>query len=105
MTKLFISIVIGIIAGFIDIIPMVIKKLDKYSIISAFIHWVILGVIISYVQIPCSGWLKGLIIAEFSALPIVVLVMKDDPKSIAPIIAMSAILGAIVGFSTTQFAF
>ncbi|MCP3921634.1 MAG: hypothetical protein GY714_03520 [Desulfobacterales bacterium] len=104
MTKLFISLGIGIIAGIIDIIPMVLQKLDRYSIISAFIHWVILGFIISYTQLPFQGWLKGLIVAEISAIPIVVLVFKDDPKSIYPILFMSAILGCIVGFSTAKFA-
>ncbi len=93
MSKLFISLGIGLIAGTIDVIPMIIQKLDKYSIISAFIHWIILGFIISYIELPFTGWLKGLVIAEISALPIVLLVLKDDPKSIIPILSMSAILG------------
>ncbi|MBI9093024.1 MAG: hypothetical protein JEZ12_27740 [Desulfobacterium sp.] len=104
MEKLFISLGIGVIAGIIDIIPMIIQKIDKYSTISAFIHWILLGFIISYIQLPLSGWLKGIVIAEISALPIVLLVLKEDPKSVFPILSMTAILGCAVGFSTGKFA-
>lgn len=104
MTKLLIYIVIGVVAGIVDIIPMIIKKMDRFSIISAFVHWVVLGVLIPYVQLPWAGWFKGILIAELSALPIMILVMKDEPESIIPIVTMSAILGAGVGFATARFA-
>ena len=104
MTKLFISIGIGAIAGVIDVIPMIIQKLDKFSNWSAFVHWLILGILISYIQFPMSPWLKGLVVAEISSLPIIILVMKNDPKSIIPILVMSAILGVAVGISTSKFA-
>lgn len=104
MSKLLISLGIGVIAGIIDIIPMIIQKLDKYANISAFIHWVVLGFIISYIQLPLAPWLKGFIIAELSALPIIVIVLKDDPKAIVPILIMSAILGVSVGIATAKFA-
>lgn len=104
MSKLFISLGIGIVAGTIDIIPMIIQKLDKYANISAFVHWVVLGIIISYIQLPFSPWLKGIIVAEISALPIIIIVSKNDPKSIIPILIMSAILGAFVGITTAKFA-
>jgi hypothetical protein len=104
MTKLFISIGIGVIAGVIDVIPMLIQKLDKFSNWSAFVHWVVLGVIISYIQMPLAPWLKGLVVAEIAALPIIILVAKTDRKSIIPMMVMSAILGIAVGISTGRFA-
>jgi len=104
MSKFFISLFIGIIAGIIDIFPMLLQKIDKYSCISAFIHWMVLGIIISYINFPIVAWLKGLIIAEISALPIIILLFKKDPNAIIPIILMSAILGILVGISTTKFA-
>ena len=104
MAKFFISLGIGSIAGIIDLIPMIIQKLDRFSNWSAFVHWLVLGIIISYIQIPMSPWLKGLVVAEMSSFPIIILVMKDDPKSIIPILVMSAILGVAVGISTSKFA-
>ncbi|HGY54453.1 MAG TPA: hypothetical protein ENK44_02000, partial [Caldithrix abyssi] len=102
--KLLISLGIGTLAGIIDVIPMIVKKLDIYANISAFVHWVVLGIIISYVQMPVAPWFKGLIIAELSALPIIIIVAKEDKKSILPIVIMSAVLGIGVGILTGEFA-
>ena len=104
MSKLFISLLIGFIAGIIDVTPMIIQKLDKYACVSAFIHWMVLGVVISYVQMPVASYLKGIIIAMLTVLPVLVLVSKEDKKAIFPIVVMSIILGAGVGFATATFA-
>jgi len=104
MSKLIISIGIGVAAGIIDVIPMLIQKIDKHACISAFIHWVVMGIIISYIQISFSPWLKGLIIAELSAIPVIIIVAKEDKKAIIPILAMSAILGVMVGMATAKLA-
>lgn len=103
MGKLLISLTIGVIAGIIDIIPMFYQKLDRYAIISAFIQWVIAAFIITHIQFGVGGWLKGLIIAVLMALPIITLVMKADVKSVIPILAMSVILGSLVGFAADRF--
>jgi hypothetical protein len=63
----------------------------------------VLGLIIPYVDWNMQPWLKGLIIAEMAALPVLVLVFAKEPKSIVPIILLSAILGASVGFSGAKF--
>ncbi len=97
MSKLILSIIIGIIAGIIDIVPMIFQKLDRFSIISAFFHWIIVAFVIIHIQFGINGWLKGLIIAELMALPIVILVLKTEAKSAVPILIMSAILGSVVG--------
>lgn len=104
MSKLMMAILIGIIAGIIDAIPMMIQKLDKHATWSAFVHWVVMGIIISYIQIPFSPWLKGLVVAELSAIPVIIIVAKEDKKSIVPILIMSAILGILVGITTAKFA-
>jgi hypothetical protein len=97
MSKFLISILIGLGAGLIDIIPMLIQKLDRYAIFSAFFHWLILGFVISYIQLPIAGWLKGLLLSEIMAIPIVFLVLKTEPKSVIPIFTMSSVLGILVG--------
>jgi hypothetical protein len=103
MHKLLIAIIIGISAGVIDVIPMIIQKIDKYACISAFIQWLVLGLIIPYVSWDMQPWLKGLIIGEMAALPILVLVFEKDPKSVIPIILFSAFLGVFVGICGAKF--
>ena len=104
MSKLVVSLGIGAIAGVLDVIPMVVQKLDKYACCSAFVHWLVLGVIIAHIRLPLAPWLQGLVVAEMCALPIVLLVMKDDPQSILPILVMSALLGIGVGLAANRYA-
>lgn len=104
MPKLIAALLIGIAAGIIDIIPMIIQKLNKYAIWSAFAHWVVLGFIISYIELPVSPWLKGLIVGAISSIPILILVSEEDKKAIPPILIMSIILGAAVGIASAKFA-
>lgn len=104
MPKILAALLIGIGAGIIDVIPMIIRKLNKYATWSAFAHWVILGFIISYIDLPVSPWLKGLIVGVISSIPILILVSEEDKKAIPPILIMSIIMGVAVGIASAKFA-
>ncbi len=99
MNGILIALGIGIIAGIIDVIPMIIQKMEKSANLSAFAHWVVLGLIIPYVSWDIAPWLKGLIIAEISAVPILLLIAPKDKKAILPITVMSAILGIAIAIA------
>lgn len=103
MNDIFTALIIGIIAGIIDVIPMIIQKLNKYANISAFSHWVVLGLIIPFVHWNVDPWLKGLLIGVLSAIPVIVLVSEKDKKSIIPILMMSALLGIGVAIAGARF--
>ena len=103
MREILIALGIGIITGIIDIVPMIIQKMDKYANLSAFFHWVVLGLIIPFVSWPIAPWLKGLIIAEISAIPILLMVSPKDKKAVIPITVMSAILGTAIGIAGKVF--
>jgi hypothetical protein len=103
MKNIFIALIIGLSAAIIDVVPMIIQRIDKSACISAFIQWIVLGLIIPYVNWNMQPWTKGLIIAELAALPIMILVFAKEPKSIIPIIIFSAILGIAVGLAGAKF--
>jgi flagellar biosynthesis component FlhA len=103
MHNILIALIIGIIAGIIDVIPMLIQKLDKFANLSAFTHWVVLGLIIPFVSWGIDPWLKGLIIGELSAIPVIIMVWKNDKKSFIPILLMSALLGIGVAIAGARF--
>lgn len=92
----------GIVAGGIDILPMVLKKMDRYSILSAFVHWVVLGVIIPYVNWNMHPSVRGLIIAVISAIPIMLIVAKEDVQAVIPMLIFSVILGLLLGFVSSK---
>ncbi len=93
MPPIFTALAIGVAAGLIDVIPMIIQKLDKSACWSAFVHWVVLGTIIPFVSWDIQPWLKGLLIGELVSLPVMILVFAKDKKSVIPISIFSAILG------------
>ncbi|MEW6558330.1 MAG: hypothetical protein AB1349_13450 [Elusimicrobiota bacterium] len=103
MNNIIIALIIGVTAGIIDVVPMLIQKLDKFACISAFIHWIVLGLIIPYVNWDIQPWLKGLVIAELTAIPIMIIVYPQDPKAIIPMFIFSAILGVGVGLAGSKF--
>ena len=103
MHTILIALLIGLVAGLIDVIPMIIQKLDKTSCISAFIHYFVLGIIIPFVNWDMEPWLKGMIIALLMSLPVMVIVYSKDKKAILPMIIFALILGAGIGMAGTKF--
>ncbi len=103
MNNILIAIIIGLIAGLIDVIPMIIQKLDKSSSISAFIHYFALGLIIPFVDWDLTPWIKGILIAFLTSIPFMVLVFPKDKKAIIPMIIFSLILGAGIGIAGAKF--
>ena len=104
MRKLGISILLGIIAGMLDLIPMLLQNLDWHACASAFAQWVVLGVLINHIDWALNGWLKGLIVAELSTLPILILVSGEGFETMAIIAVMTAILGSLVGYFGSRYA-
>lgn len=103
MNNFLIAVLIGIAAGLIDVIPMIIMKLEKAANISAFTHYFILGLIIPFVDWGMSGWITGIIISFLSSLPFMIIVYPSDKKSIIPMFIFSIVLGAGIGWAGATF--
>ncbi len=103
MNDIFIALIIGVTAGIIDVIPMIIQKLEKSANLAAFFHWVVLGLIIPFVDWDIVPWLKGLIIGEIAIIPTLFIVFPKDKKAMIPMIIMSAILGIGVALAGARF--
>ena len=103
MNSFLIALSIGAVAGIIDVVPMIMQKMDKTACISAFLQWLFLGLIIPFVSWDMLPWLKGLIIAFIMAIPIMIIVYPEDHKAIIPISVFSILLGAGVGYAGSVF--
>jgi hypothetical protein len=100
MRTLWISMIIGLCAGIIDIIPMIIQKLDKRATISAFLQYFFVSIIIVNIDLPgIVWWVEGGVISLALALPVLVIVSTNDKKSIPIIASMSIILGSLIGIA------
>jgi hypothetical protein len=100
MNTLLISMAIGIVAGIVDILPMVIMKMNKVSITSAFLQYFFVSIIIVNIDLPgIAWWLEGSIISLALALPIIIIVSDQDKKAVRIIGSMAIILGALISIT------
>lgn len=89
---------IGVVAGIADILPMVFQKMDKRAILSAFLQYFFVSIIIVNINIPgIVWWLQGSIIALALSLPVIIIVSGKEQKAVPIIATMSVVLGAIIG--------
>jgi len=97
---LLLSAIIGVVAGIIDIIPMIIQKLDKRATISAFLQYFFVSIIIVNIDLPhVVWWLQGGLISVALALPVVFIVSTQDRRAVPIILTMAAILGTLIGIA------
>lgn len=102
MRKIFFGIVLGMLAGIIDVIPMIIQKLSWDANLSAFSMWVIAGFVISTSDIKIQGILKGIMISFLLLTPCAILIGWKEPISLIPISIMTLILGSLLGFTISK---
>lgn len=99
MDKFILSIIVGFVIAFIDILPMIVKKLPKYSTIASFFHFFFVSIVIINTDIPyIPWWLEGGLLGFALMVPMLIHVGHKDKKPL-PIIAINAfILGSVAGF-------
>ncbi len=92
------TLLIGIVAGVIDVLPMIKMKVDKYACISAFAYYLIVPFVIFGMNwFGNLWWLRGGVVAILMAIPVIILVAKEDKKSPIAMTIMSIVLGTIIG--------
>ena len=92
------TLLIGIVVGVIDVLPMIKMKVDKYSTLSAFVYYLIIPFVIFGVNwFENLWWLRGGVVSILMAIPVIILVAKEDKKSPIAMTIMSIILGSIIG--------
>ena len=92
------GLIIGVIAGTIDVIPMIIQNLPSNADLSAFTMWVVIGYFLSITSFKLKGWLKGLVLSFLVLLPSLFIIGWKGPVSLVPIFIMTTILGSLSGF-------
>jgi len=103
MKPIYIATLIGITAGIIDVIPMIIQKLNRTACLSAFIHYFVLGLIIPFIAWEIAPWAKGTIVSLLTSIPIMVIVYPEDKKALIPMSIFSILLGAGIGITGAAF--
>jgi len=98
INKQILGIILGFIAGIIDVIPMIAQGLTWDANLSAFSMWVVIGFFIASVDMKVNAILKGIIIALLVLLPLTFIIGWYEPLSLIPIFIMTIVLGGLLGF-------
>ncbi|RZN14126.1 MAG: hypothetical protein EF812_06195 [Methanosarcinales archaeon] len=93
-----IGLIVGIIFGIVDIIPMILMKMTWDTLISAFSMCVIGGFIISTSNLKLNNTLKGTLIFFLMAVPIMILVVAGSPQELIPMLITNLIIGSLMGY-------
>ena len=103
MKKQIIGLILGSIAGILDVIPMIIQGLTWDANISAFTMWTIVGFLIASVDLKIKPISKGILIAFLVLLPSAILIGWKEPVSLIPITIMTLILSSLLGFFINKY--
>ncbi len=104
MRRIKIGILLGIVAGIIDVTPMIIQKLTWDANISAFVMWIIVGFFIAINNLHINSFLKGILTAYLTLAPAAILIGWKEPISLIPIGIMTTILGGLLGLAIHKIA-
>jgi hypothetical protein len=98
MKKIKIGLLLGMAAGVIDVIPMIMQNLTWDANISAFTMWIVVGFLIATMDLNINSIIKGILTAFLVLLPTAILIGWKEPVSLIPIAIMTTILGGLLGF-------
>jgi hypothetical protein len=99
MKKVKNGILLGFIAGVIDIIPMLLERSTWDANISALSMWVVIGIFVSTIEWKINSIVKGILISFLVLFPSAIIQGWKEPISLIPIISITIILGGILGYS------
>lgn len=94
-----IGILLGAIAGVIDVIPMLAMKLPLAANLSAFSLWVVAGFLVQHTSLKLNSLAKGLVISLLVFLSTAFLIGQNDPADLIPPLVMTVILGSLLGWA------
>ena len=102
MHRLFKALLLGLAAGIIAVIPLIFQGLSWEGAISILLHWLGLGVIVTFSRMPMPNWASGSVVALLTGIPMAILAYPNDPVILAPVILFSMILGGILGYTSDR---
>lgn len=100
MNKLIKFLVVGVIIGIIDVIPMILMKLTWDANISAFTMWVVISYFVYCNNQNINQIIKSIIISFLVLIPNAIIIGWNNPMGLVPVIIMTLILSILMGFIT-----
>lgn len=103
MNKKLIGLSLGVVAGILDVIPMILQDLTWDANLGAFSMWIVIGFFISSLELEVHPIVKGILVSLLVFLPNAFLIGWNDPLVLMPILSATIILGGALGYSVDWF--
>lgn len=99
MRNYLIILLIGLVAGFIGIIPLMKAKADKYLTFAVFVLYLMMPYAVYHISVPgIPWWLKGSVVTLALSIPLMIAAGKGYKRCIVPMLLMSVAVGAFITF-------
>lgn len=90
---------IGLVAGFIGILPLLRRKVDRYTVLSAFVFFFLMPYTVFHMRLPgVEWWLKGPLVCLVLVLPLGIAALRGYRRCVFPMLLMAVLVGAFISF-------
>lgn len=92
-------ILIGLVSGFIGIIPLLRKKADKYTVLAGFVLFLLMPYVVYHLNLPWARWWwKGMVVSLVLSLPLIIASGRGNSRCVFPLLIMSVVVGLFISF-------
>lgn len=92
-------ILIGMVSGFIGIIPLLRKKADKYMVLAGFVLFLLMPYVVFRLSLPWTQWWwKGMVVSLALSLPLIIASGKGNSRCVFPLLITSVVVGLFISF-------
>ncbi len=105
MNHLTLAIITGLVAGVLDVIPMLAQKISARSCISAFLLYFFAAIIVFHSDLPrLPWWADGMGITLMMAIPVLFSLSGRERKAVPLIVLNALILGFLISVAERYLA-
>lgn len=101
--KLMVALIVGLIAGGLDLIPLIMVGAPMLNMVSIVAFWVVTSYFVANIELVKNGAINGLILSTLNMIPMVIVIYTINPKDFLPMLSMAVLLGPLVGFLNKRF--
>ena len=103
MKKMMIAGLIGLVAGLLDLIPLVMVGAPLLNMASILMFWIVTSIFVAHVTLSKNSLVNGLVLSTLKMLPLLMVIYTINPKDFVPMLSMAVLLGPVVGLLNKRF--
>ncbi len=94
--------VVGLVAGLLDLIPLVMVGAPALNMVAIVVFWLVAVVFMAQATLVENAWLNGLVVAVLIMVPLILTVATVNPSDVLPMLSMAVLLGPPSGYAVRR---